>query len=211
MTQDATPPTSNLQPPTSNLQLPTSPLRWWGWGTLDQSYDLSHRPNFWPLVHDRLGVSGEVASPTIEFDTIPLPDSRLPHPDLSDLRRIFGEEAVRVDRLSRVVHAYGKSFRDLIRIRRGEVTHPPDAVVYPTDEAQIVALFVLAAQKHWHIIPFGGGSSVTGGLEPFAPRDALPDKPTHYYTRFRPPQPRRIDRPDLAHGYHAVRHARPRP
>jgi alkyldihydroxyacetonephosphate synthase len=173
MTQDATPPTSNLQPPTSNLQLPTSSLRWWGWGTLDQSYDLSHRPNFWPLVHDRLGVSGEVVSPPIEFDTIPLPDSHLPHPDLSDLRRIFGEEAVRVDRLSRVVHAYGKSFRDLIRIRRGEVTHPPDAVVYPTDEAQIVALFVLAAQKHWHIIPFGGGSSVTGGLEPFAPRDAL--------------------------------------
>ena len=154
-----------VQVSSSRIPHPSS-LRWWGWGTLDQAYDLSRRPNFWPLVQDRLGVSSKVICPPVALDAIALPDSQLSPDDLSNLRRIFGDDAVRTDRLSRVLHAYGKSYRDLIRIRRGEVTHPPDAVVYPTDEAQIAELFTCTAQKHWHVIPFGGGSSVTGGVEP---------------------------------------------
>ncbi len=145
-------------------------MRWWGWGTLDRSYDLSQRPNFWPLVKDQLGVGGEVVCHPIEFDAIALPEPRLSPQDLSDLRRIFGDGALRVDRWARVVHAYGKSYCDLVRLRRGEVTHPPDAIVYPTDEAQIAELFIQATKHRWRIIPFGGGSSVTGGVEP--PDDA---------------------------------------
>jgi alkyldihydroxyacetonephosphate synthase len=176
-------------PPASNLQLPTSNLRWWGWGALDRSYDLSHRPNFWPLVKERLGVSGEVICPPVELEAIVLPAPRLSPRDLSDLRRIFGDDGVRVDRLSLVLHAYGKSYRDLIRLRRGEVTHPPDAIVYPTDEAQIAELFIWATKKRWppertrqasrlrsggwRVIPFGGGSSVTGGVEPSPAGDSL--------------------------------------
>ncbi len=151
--------------PISNLQSPISSLRWWGWGALDQGYDLSQRPNLWPLVRDRLGVNGEVVCPPIEFDAMALPESRLSAEDLSDLRRIFGDEAVYLDRLSRTLHACGKSYRDLIGIRRGQVSHPPDAVVYPTAEAQIAELFSLAAKRGWCIIPFGGGTGVTGGIE----------------------------------------------
>jgi alkyldihydroxyacetonephosphate synthase len=165
MAQDSALPTPNLQSPASNLQSPIASLRWWGWGVLDQAYDLSQRPNFWPLVRERLGVSGDVICPPIALDAITLPESRLSAEDLSDLRRIFGDEGVRLDRLSRVRHACGKSYRDLIGIRRGQVSHPPDAVVYPASEAHIAELFSLAAQRGWRIIPFGGGTSVTGGIE----------------------------------------------
>ncbi len=156
---------SDSTPETSSPHLHPSSLRWWGWGTLDRFYDLSHRPNFWALVEEQLGVSGEIVSPPIQIDAIALPDSRLSAQDQFDLRRIFGDEGVRLDRLSRILHTYGKSYRDLIRIRRGDIACPPNAIVYPTDESQIAELFVLATKKRWQIIPFGGGSSVTGGVE----------------------------------------------
>ncbi len=134
MTQDEAPltsnpqlPTSNLQPPTSNLQPPhssfiphPSSLRWWGWGTLDQSYDLSQRPNFWPLVRERLGVSGDVISPPVVLDAIALPDSRLSAQEQSDLRCIFGEDAVRVDRLARVDVILGMLVLALTAVARAQ-------------------------------------------------------------------------------------------
>lgn len=147
-------------------------LRWWGWGRLDRSYDLDTRPQFWPFVRAQLGVGPEITQAAVELESIQLPAIRLSAQDVSDLQQIFGAEAVRCDRLARVQHAYGKSYRDLIRIRRGDVPHPPDAIVYPNDEAQIVELYIWARKRGWHITPFGGGSSVTGGLE--APADARP-------------------------------------
>ncbi|HET7088558.1 MAG TPA: FAD-binding oxidoreductase [Anaerolineae bacterium] len=150
----------------SSLPPPPSSLRWWGWGRLDRSYELDRRPNFWPFLRKRLGVSGEVTCPPVKLDALSLSEPRLSQRDLSDLRRIFGDDGVCVDRLSRLLHAYGKSYRDLIRIRRGDVGHPPDAVVYPDNEAQIGELFTWAKRSRARLIPFGGGSSVTGGVEP---------------------------------------------
>ena len=48
-------------------------LRWWGWGTLDQSYDLSNRPGFWPFLETNLGVGpGPLAEPvSLDFDHAP--------------------------------------------------------------------------------------------------------------------------------------------
>ena len=114
-------------------------------------------------------MSGDVVAEPVHFDSIRLPESQLSPGEMSELRRIFGDDGVRVDRLSRVLHAYGKSYRDLLRLRRGDISHPPDAVVYPANEDQIAQLFGLAASMGWHVIPFGGGSSVTGGVEPPSP------------------------------------------
>jgi alkyldihydroxyacetonephosphate synthase len=89
------------------------------------------------------------------------------------LRGLLGEKVARIDKLTRVEHAYGKSYRDLIRIRAGHIPSPPDAVVYPADEGQVVSLLAWAADRDVAIVPFGGGSSVLGGVEP-----ALGDRPT---------------------------------
>ena len=148
-------------------------LRWWGWGTLDQDYSLEGRTAFWPTLQawlELLDQAIEHETPPVSLEDIALPPPRLDDPILSSLRKLLGEEAVRTDRLARIEHAYGKSYRDLVRIRAGYIPNPPDAVVYPADQGQVASLLAWAADRDVAIIPFGGGSSVLGGVEP-APGD----------------------------------------
>lgn len=150
-------------------------LRWWGWGTLDETYSLEGRPNFWPMLQEWLALSEDVvdqATSPVALEDISLPASRLDGPMLSSLRGLLDDESVRVDKRSRVEHAYGKSYRDLVRVRAGYIPRPPDAVVYPDGEAEVVSLLTWAAERDVSIIPFGGGSSVLGGVEP--PRNGGP-------------------------------------
>jgi alkyldihydroxyacetonephosphate synthase len=142
-------------------------LRWWGWGTLDQTYSLENQPHFWPTLRARLDLpDAPEPRPAVPLEQIKLPPSRLDHPVVASLQRLLGEEAVRTDAQVRVEHAVGKAYRDLVRLRAGKVTHPPDAVVYPADEGQVAATLAWAADRDIAVIPFGGGSSVHGGLEP---------------------------------------------
>jgi len=144
-------------------------LRWWGWGTLDQNYSLEGRTAFWPALREWLELPGEALeheTPPVPLEEISLRPPCLDDPMLSYLRRLVGEEAVRTDKLSRVEHAYGKSYRDLVRIRAGYIPNPPDAIVYPADQGQVVSLLAWAADRDVAVVPFGGGSSVLGGVEP---------------------------------------------
>ncbi len=142
-------------------------LRWWGWGTLDQTYSLENRPRLWPTLRQWLALPEDIShTPPVLLEDIDLRPPRLNDADLAALRKVAGEDAVRVDRLSRVEHAFGKSYRDLVRVRAGVVPNPPDAVVYPSDESQVAALLAWAADRDVAVVPFGGGSSVLGGVEP---------------------------------------------
>jgi len=142
-------------------------LRWWGWGTLNQSFDLKGRTAFWPGLERMLELPRDrELRPPVTLEEINLRPSRLDARLLTPLRRLLGEEAIFTDRRPRVEHAYGKSYRDLIRLRAGYVPHPPDAVAYPADEGQVAALLAWAADHDVAVIPFGGGSSVLGGVEP---------------------------------------------
>ncbi|MGD2177261.1 MAG: FAD-binding oxidoreductase [Anaerolineae bacterium] len=150
-------------------------LRWWGWGTLDKTYSLEGRPAFWPRLQEWLALAEETLeqeTPPLALEDISLPASRLDDPMLTSLRKVLGEEPVQTDKRSRVEHAYGKSYRDLVRIRAGHIPNPPDGVAYPNEEAEIASLLTWAAERAVTVIPFGGGSSVLGGVEP--PRDGRP-------------------------------------
>ena len=150
-------------------------LRWWGWGTLDQSYDLSNRPGFWPFLAAHLGVEpGPLAEP-VSLDSITLPPPRLDEQVLRSLRKKLGATVVNTGPEARILHAYGKSYKDLVRLRLGKVIHPPDAVVFPENEAQIMELLTWAAREAHGaaLVPFGGGSSVTSGVEPQSRRPTL--------------------------------------
>lgn len=143
-------------------------LRWWGWGTLDQDYSLEGRTAFWPALQEWLELPDEAIeheTPPVPLDEISLPPPRLDDPMLFSLRKLLGENAVRTDKQARVEHAYGKSYRDLIRIRAGHIPHPPDAAVYPADQRQVAAVVAWASERDVVVIPFGGGSSVLGGVE----------------------------------------------
>ncbi|HXM57418.1 MAG TPA: FAD-binding oxidoreductase [Candidatus Dormibacteraeota bacterium] len=95
-------------------------------------------------------------------------------PDLADIDlrppRVLAPPAIAsfssADPWDRAEHTLGKSFHDLVRGLRREYAHPPDLVAYPADEAQLIAVLDWASDAGVAAIPYGGGSSVAGGIEP---------------------------------------------
>jgi alkyldihydroxyacetonephosphate synthase len=83
----------------------------------------------------------------------------------SRLEQAVGAEHVSVDDLERVVHARGKSLRDLVRHRAGDVGRVPDVVVRPGDEEAVVGVLRAVLDADAVLIPFGGGSNISGSLE----------------------------------------------
>ena len=135
-------------------------MRWWGWGTDDAAGVLP--PAALPLLREELGVGGEVRGP-VALDEVALAPVALGEPVLDRLRALAG---VRTDRQARVLHAAGKGYVDLVRLRAGRPDGAPDAVVTPADPDGVAAVLALCAAERLAVVPFGGGTSVVGGLTP---------------------------------------------
>jgi alkyldihydroxyacetonephosphate synthase len=143
-------------------------LRWNGWGRLGESIELSG-PREQALLKElgrRLGRTLARAPAPVEIDAIRPPPSKLAPATLSQLRAACGEDAVRTSAFERITHALGRSLPDLLRLRRGEIDRFPEAVAYPADEGAVAAVLRIAAEADLAVVPFGGGSSVVGGVEP---------------------------------------------
>lgn len=141
----------------------TPQMRWWGWG--DEA-----RPPGLPLhalgfLRENVGVA-ERPRPPVALGAVHLEESGLAAAARSDLERVVGAENVREDHRERVLHAAGKGYADLVRLRAGTPDGAPDAVVYPEDHAQIQAVLELCASSSVAVVPFGGGTSVVGGVAP---------------------------------------------
>lgn len=145
-------------------------LRWYGWGDATKTYSLEHRPGAWSYLRAVLDLRGDQGFPACYLDSIELRAPRLADAQLSRLQALVGADAVKTDKRTRVLHSYGKSCRDLVRLRAGEIPNPPDAVVYPADEDQVARVVRLCVQEGIALVPFGGGSSVVGGVEPLDER-----------------------------------------
>src|SRR5215211_4178473 len=148
----------------------TAGMKWWGWGDEGTSFTHRDKPALAPFIKRHLGldVEGETARP-VAFD-----DLRIPEPSLAgDLRAALeaavGGEQVSTDPLDRVVHARGKCLRDLIRHRRGDLGRLPDVVVRPGEDDEVAAVMRAALEADAVLIPFGGGTNISGSLE--APED----------------------------------------
>ena len=70
------------------------------------------------------------------------------------------------DSHERLVHSLGRAYRDVVRAHRGEFEFPPDLVAYPADETEVLEVLERAEGLGAAVIPFGGGTSVVGGVEP---------------------------------------------
>ena len=110
-------------------------------------------------------------TPPVAVDEIRLAPSRLPDEARTRFVELLGEENVRTDRDSRLRRAGGKSYLDLLRRREGDASDAPDAVVLPGTTDETAALLTACSELGVVVVPFGGGTSVVGGLAGVDPDD----------------------------------------
>ncbi len=137
-------------------------MRWWGWGAGEHPPGLP--PGALRFLADTVGTAGP--SPPVALSRVELAPSSLSQQTVSALRAIVGAGAVRDDHEERVLHAAGKGYPDLVRLRAGEPDGAPDAVVLPGDAGEVAAVLALCARAGLAVVPFGGGTSVVGGVAP---------------------------------------------
>ena len=137
----------------------TRRLKHWGWGYEDQQPSNQQVEGTARAVTDRLGFEVDEIEEPVPLDEVQLPGSRLKPPE--ELASIFSSE--RYDRIS---HALGKAYRDVVRGFRGEFPNPPDLVAYPESAEDVDAVLNWCDDERAAVIPYGGGTSVVGGVEP---------------------------------------------
>jgi alkyldihydroxyacetonephosphate synthase len=138
-------------------------MRWWGWGDPAQPPGLP--PHALRFLAESIGLPETPRAP-VALEHVALERSRLGEDALAALRAIVGAEHVRDDHTERVQHAAGRGYPDLVRLRAGAPAGAPDAVVLPDSREQLQALLQLCARSSLAVVPFGGGTSVVGGVEP---------------------------------------------
>ncbi|NOY77312.1 MAG: FAD-binding oxidoreductase [Calditrichaeota bacterium] len=139
--------------------------KWWGWGDVHKSYDLTHRPHFWPYLRSRLDIPDHPVLPPPSMDDITISPPRLSGTVLESLKDILPVTGMDHSKEARLIHAYGKSYHDLIRIRKKIMTQVPDVVLFPENETEIEGIINWAATNRVALVPWGGGTSVVGGVE----------------------------------------------
>jgi len=110
-------------------------------------------------------------TPPVAVADITVAPSRLPEEARARFVELLGEENVRTDRESRLRRAGGKSYLDLLRRREGDASDAPDAVVLPGTTDETAALLSACSELGVVVVPFGGGTSVVGGLAGVDPDD----------------------------------------
>jgi alkyldihydroxyacetonephosphate synthase len=141
-------------------------MKWWGWGDVEARFDAEAHPGFWPYAKEVLGIEGDgPGMPPVPLEAVELPEPIVNTRFLAELKSVLDAGQICDSRLERAIHAYGKGFRDLFRMRRGWAEGAPDVVIYPESEHD-VSVVLRAAERHdVMIIPFGGGSNIAGCLE----------------------------------------------
>jgi len=137
----------------------TSPeLKFWGWGREGEGPDAVATRKIAAALARRFGMDGiEVIAPP-RIEEIELRAPRFERPE--SLHAMLTDDAH-----ERARHTHGRSYRDLVRAFRRDFSEPPDWVAFPEDEQAVVDLLDWCGGKNIAAIPFGGGSSVVGGVE----------------------------------------------
>ena len=139
-------------------------LRWNGWGPTDQENMLPDGAPQWDWMREALGMSHLPDTKAKPFETISLAPCRLSDNIIARLSAIVGGTQIKTDNYERAFHARGKSYHDLLYLRAGKLDLAPDAVVYPRSIDEVIDVIKLASEEDITLIPYGGGSSVVGGV-----------------------------------------------
>jgi alkyldihydroxyacetonephosphate synthase len=142
---------------------PHPQLSWWGWGDPAEVPDLPEA--VLELLRGALGILA-LGTPPPPIETISLAPTRLTEPILAALIGVVGAAHAASDPETRIRHTGGKSTPDLLRLRAGQATGAPDLVLAPGTHEEILELLRVCSAHRVAVVPFGGGTSVVGGLSP---------------------------------------------
>jgi alkyldihydroxyacetonephosphate synthase len=144
------------------MSVPAPRMRWWGWG--EDGHDAPLTPSAHALLEGELGALAPRRDP-VALEAVRLPDPALAPRARERLAAVVGEEHLCEDRPTRVAHAAGRGYHDLVRLRAGDAATAPDAVAYPGTAEEVLGLLRVCAEEQVAVVPFGGGTSVVGGVE----------------------------------------------
>jgi len=129
----------------------------WAWGFADR----------FPNDEEREALAAQVGAllgKTFRLSPLPrLEDARLPPPRVSIPPALVGFSSS--EPKTRILHTYGKAYRDVVRAYRGDFTSAPDWVSFPGTEEEIALVLEHGSREDIAVIPYGGGTSVVGGVE----------------------------------------------
>jgi alkyldihydroxyacetonephosphate synthase len=118
------------------------------------------------MLADELDLPAGSPAPRVALEQVRLAQPTLEQRALQALEAAVGPDHVRRDRVARVSHAAGRSYPDLVRLRSGRLDPAPDAVVYPGSAEEVAGVLGACRAARLACVPFGGGTSVVGGVEP---------------------------------------------
>jgi len=140
-------------------------LKWNGWGWADTHYHFAgNEDSFWRFLQAELNCKELRSNPALALEQVSLPPCRLSQAQLGELQAKIGQGKVKTSHFERIFHARGRSFSDLLDLRGGQLGEVPDAILYPESAAEVQMSLDFARQHQLALIPFGGGSSVVGGV-----------------------------------------------
>ena len=143
--------------------IPVPPMHPFLWGTPEEARPLGRGTR--GLLSNFLGLNPDSGSRP-ELADVRLSEPMLDDDDRAALENIVGAGAVSSDRDQRLGRARGKSYLDLLDWRSGDVIEAPDVCVAPGSAEEILAVLELCSERGIAVVPFGGGSSVVGGVNP---------------------------------------------
>ena len=126
--------------------------RWNGWGDDRITYPVS--TSSFDFLEQRVGKGSPKKDVSLQDALAKLPKSRLPRHAL-----------ISTEPADRLLHARGQSFPNWLEMRSGMLSSYPDGVAYPVSQDDVSSLIRLANHEGFHIIPYGGGTSVVGHID----------------------------------------------
>ncbi|MFZ3075188.1 MAG: FAD-binding oxidoreductase [Psychrobacter glacincola] len=141
----------------TNANTPIEQTRWNGWGNININKKVSAHGA--KLIKSHIGKTKKLSSVSLQQVLKTVPKSRLP-------TAMIELDTVSIDNEVRLRHARGQSFPDWIAMHGGDFEVFPDGVAHPQSTADVETLLQLASEHDLIVIPFGGGTSVAGHINP---------------------------------------------
>lgn len=139
--------------------MPAKTRSWWGWGNVEDAVGSDERQALLGRVKQLLPDADLSLHRPPPVASLEVPPPRIVAPASLD-------QLVSIDTVDRVRHSHGQAFRDIVRCLMGRIDHVVDLVLRPATENDVVDVLDWCTRERIAVIPFGGGSSVVGGVEP---------------------------------------------